>query len=273
MNHGRLDGRTTRGFNQHNSEGYNCVALTSPPYENSKEIQDFDFRVNSAAELSENIRKGITKGNYCTKEARIRSIMKKKEGSIKDKDNIGNQQKESYLQAMSTVYGELAKVCTVLCTVTKDPTKAHKLRALKDDTNKLCASMGFERYNYIKARLFRTVEKKQATLTNKVINKKEYKGRVSFFKRLSLQSGNVAADCEDVQFFRLRTVGGGRLVAVCSPPYSEAQSGGGIAVKGYEGAHVSKQGKNQPDKVGDRCGYMKKRHGNTDGNIANLPDK
>lgn len=63
------------------------------------------------------------------------------------------------------------------------------------------------------------------------------------------------------------------LAGIVSPPYSEAQTGGGIAVKGYRGAHMDEQGKDQPDKVGERCGYMKECHGATEGNIGNLPDK
>lgn len=35
---------------------------------------------------------------------------------------------------------------------------------------------------------------------------------------------------------------------------------------------MSKQGKNQPDKVGQRCGYMKEVHGDDPRNIGNLKD-
>jgi len=48
------------------------------------------------------------------------------------------------------------------------------------------------------------------------------------------------------------------LVCITSPPYSQAQSGSGIA-------KIDKQGKNQPDKVGEK--------GGTPGQISNLPDK
>lgn len=62
------------------------------------------------------------------------------------------------------------------------------------------------------------------------------------------------------------------LVAIVSPPYCEAQSGGGIAIEGYSGPHIHEMGKNQPDKVGQRCGYMKEVHGNNPANIGNLKD-
>ena len=64
-----------------------------------------------------------------------------------------------------------------------------------------------------------------------------------------------------------------RIVGITSPPYSEAQSGGGIAREGYRGKHINEMGKNQPDKVGERCGYMKDAHGKSPNNIANFPDK
>lgn len=63
------------------------------------------------------------------------------------------------------------------------------------------------------------------------------------------------------------------LAGIMSPPYSQAQEGGGIAINGYRGSHMHEQGKNQPDKVGQRCGYMKEVHGNDPGNIGNLPDR
>ena len=62
------------------------------------------------------------------------------------------------------------------------------------------------------------------------------------------------------------------LVGIMSPPYSDTQQGGGIAIKGYSGPHIHEMGKNQPVKVGERCGYMKKAHGCDPGNIGNLKD-
>lgn len=62
------------------------------------------------------------------------------------------------------------------------------------------------------------------------------------------------------------------LTGIISPPYIEAQQGGGIAIKGYRGAHMHEQGKNQPDKVGQTCGYMKEFHGSDPTNIGNLKD-
>ncbi len=63
------------------------------------------------------------------------------------------------------------------------------------------------------------------------------------------------------------------FTGIISPPYIEAQQGGGIAINGYRGAHMHEQGKNQPDKVGQTCGYMKEVHGSDPTNIGNLPDR
>ena len=60
------------------------------------------------------------------------------------------------------------------------------------------------------------------------------------------------------------------LVAIFSPPYAEAQQGGGIAIKGYNGPHIHEMGKNQPGKVGRACGYMKEFHGSDSAQIGNM---
>ena len=53
---------------------------------------------------------------------------------------------------------------------------------------------GYEIVDYHRAVLFKTYE--QSTLTGET--KKEHKGRLSFFKRISLSKGNQAAMFEDV---------------------------------------------------------------------------
>lgn len=62
------------------------------------------------------------------------------------------------------------------------------------------------------------------------------------------------------------------LVAIVSPPYGEAQQGGGIAIEGYNGPHIHEMGKNQPGKVGRACGYMKEFHGSDSAQIGNMKD-
>ena len=55
-------------------------------------------------------------------------------------------------------------------------------------------NIGYTIVDYHRAILFRTYE--QSTLTGETM--KEHKGRLSFFKRLSLSKGNQAAMWEDV---------------------------------------------------------------------------
>jgi len=64
------------------------------------------------------------------------------------------------------------------------------------DTRFLLEKAGYKIFDHKKAILFK--EQEQATLNGKT--KKELKGRVSFFKRLSYQKGNVVANFEDVLF-------------------------------------------------------------------------
>jgi hypothetical protein len=62
------------------------------------------------------------------------------------------------------------------------------------------------------------------------------------------------------------------LVGITSPPFFEAQTGGGIAKNEYRGKNMRGQGRNQPDKMGERCGYSKEFHGSAEGQIGNLKD-
>jgi hypothetical protein len=110
---------------------------------------------------------------------------------------IGNQTNETYLMAMERVYSESYKAgISPLVTVTKNPTKNHKLRRLDLDTAMLLEKVGYKIVDYHQAVLFKT--KTQQTLFGE--EKTEIKGQVSFFKRLSMQKGNVASDHEDIIF-------------------------------------------------------------------------
>ena len=95
---------------------------------------------------------------------------------------------------MLQVYKEASKVCPIIAVVTKNPTRAGKLRLLSHDTKNLLEMAGYSIVDYHRAVLFKTYE--QSTLTGET--KKEHKGRLSFFKRLSLNKGNQAAMFEDI---------------------------------------------------------------------------
>lgn len=110
-------------------------------------------------------------------------------------NQIGNDEGESYLSAMLQVYREAFKSgISPLVTVTKNPTKKGKIRRLDLDTTRLLEMADYRIIDYHRAWLFE--EKTQATLSGDT--RKEYKGRLSFFKRLSLAKGNVAAQWEDI---------------------------------------------------------------------------
>jgi len=110
-------------------------------------------------------------------------------------ENIGNQRDETYLSAMFKVYSEAFKAgISPLVTVTKNPTKNRQLRRLEIDTALLLEQAGYEIVDYHQAMLFKT--QTQVTLSGEV--KPIIKGQLSFFKRISVQKGNVAADHEDI---------------------------------------------------------------------------
>src|SRR3990167_5789757 len=100
----------------------------------------------------------------------------------------------NYLSEMLKVYKSASKVCPIIAVVTKNPTRAGKLRRLDIDTALLLEKSGYKILDYHRAVLFKTYE--QSTLTGET--KKEHKGRLSFFKRLSLAKGNQAAMFEDI---------------------------------------------------------------------------
>ena len=115
-------------------------------------------------------------------------------GSLNVFGNKGKDLSESFLQAMDSVFREASKVCSVLCIITKNPTRSGKLRRLDLDMLSLLEKNNFQVVDYHRAILFKTIENQ--TLTGGI--KKEHKGRVSFFKRLSLAKGNQASMFEDV---------------------------------------------------------------------------
>ena len=110
-------------------------------------------------------------------------------------ENIGNHTDGTYLSAMLKVYSEAFKAgISPLVTVTKNPTKNRQLRRLEIDTALLLEQAGYEIVDYHQAMLFKT--QTQITLSGEM--KPVIKGQLSFFKRISVQKGNVAADHEDI---------------------------------------------------------------------------
>ena len=148
-----------------------CVTVTSPPYG--------DIRICTTERM------GI--------EASGKRTTERKYGETEG--NLGNSG-ESYLRAMRLVYQQIALVSDVCVVVTKNPTRAGKLRKLDLDTIALLKDCGYEILCHHKALLFTESEHHDLFGTTH----KKVKGRMSFFKRLSYQKGNAVAQWEDVIF-------------------------------------------------------------------------
>lgn len=158
------------------------VGIVSPPYEGQTYAQDIDFyrkvmidtkRDPNAPRFQNNLAYGSSA------------------------NQIGNQSNETYLSAMLHVYAEAYKAgISPLVTVTKNPTRKGHLRRLDLDTASLLQQAGYRIVDYHRAILFR--QNAQQTLLGDI--RKEVKGQVSFFKRISMLKGNIAADHEDIIF-------------------------------------------------------------------------
>ncbi len=173
---------------------------------------------------------------------------------------IGQEKDQSYLEAMSQVYAEIARVSDVLALDLKNPPRNGKLRMLNEDTEKLLIAGGWTIHCLHEARLF--AEHTTQDLFGEQHTK--VKGRMSFFKRLSWQKGSVVADHEDI-IIATRN-GGGSLKTITSPPYAEAQTGGISAAKrGYGHYNVTTR---MPGSI-----YAPSEHGTTPGQIGNLRDR
>lgn len=182
MNHGRIDGRTTKGVHKHPTDGYSdnpdnigglpdkpLKTLTSPPYEDNV--------------------------NRWGKEPSKMMYQKSLHARYGDGEGqIGKTLGESYLEAMKQVYAEIAKVSDVLCVVIKNPTRNGKLRRLDLDTTAILKESGWNIHCQHRALLFEELE--QPDLFGKTT--KKVKGRLSFFKRLAYVKGSPVASWEDI---------------------------------------------------------------------------
>ena len=100
---------------------------------------------------------------------------------------------------MAEVYTEAKKVgISPLVIITKNPTRKGELVDVATITANALERAGYEIFDYHRARLF-DVSKTQ---TSKLFphSQEKTQGRISFFKRLSMKKGNVAAEWEDIIF-------------------------------------------------------------------------
>jgi hypothetical protein len=122
---------------------------------------------------------------------------------------IGNQQGETYESACAAVYAALARAgVRHLALVTKNPTRAGKLRRLDKLTARLLRQAGYRVVGWRRAWLFLTQRQVEALhgqsrLALDTAESTRVQGRLSFFRRLHMKRGGVAAAYEDVFFAEL----------------------------------------------------------------------
>lgn len=118
---------------------------------------------------------------------------------------IGATQSETYADACLAVYSALARAgVRYLAVVTKNPTRAGKLRRLDKLTARLLRASGYRIRGWRRAWLYESETQLRARGVGQEGLFPEHdapgklKGRLSFFKRIQLAKGGVAAQWEDV---------------------------------------------------------------------------
>lgn len=223
------------------------AGVVSPPYFSQVAFQDKEFILSIAEDKSQRYRDGRIKGHFATPEAIQRYAEKIMETYSLDPRNIGNLPDTQLAAIISPPYQDTAMPMGCPAHIRKLAREGNWDKAIE---------------------LERQAEAEQAKKGNKFAVSTDETIRKKIEMALEREKGNYSEDSGNIG--NLKDV---PLAGIFSPPYSQAQEGGGIAIKGYRGAHMHEQGKNQPDKVGQRCGYMKEVHGDDPANIGNLPDK
>jgi len=285
------------------------VGVVSPPYFSQVAFQDKKFIISIAEDKSQRVRDGRMGGHYATPEAIRRSAEKIMETYSLDPRNIGNlpdaplmgimsppygdqnhpkgmtkEYEEKFLQKHSEKWGQ-NRARPLITHDTEYSDNPDNIGNLPDvpyvgiisppyqDTAMPSGCPAHIRKlaregNWDKAiEIERKSEADQAKKGNKYAVSTDETIRKKIEMALEREKGNYSENPDNIG--NLKDL---PLVGVMSPPYSEAQQGGGIAIEGYNGPHIHEMGKNQPGKVGKRCGYLKELHGSYPANIGNLPD-
>ena len=178
------------------------VGFTSPTYEN---INITDYTVFNGG-VGESREVDINPGN----------AIHRRPYNKENENNLGNTQGETYTSAMLNVYSEAFKAgISPLVIITKNPTREHKLRRLDISTVEILQKAGYQILDYHRAILFKIARNETLDGSKEA---ETYKGRLSFFKRLSLGRGNVAAQWEDI-LIAVNPSGNFGKVGAVSPPY------------------------------------------------------
>jgi len=181
---------------------------------------------------------------------------------------IGAAPAETYEAACLQVYQGLAAAgVRFLAVVVKCPTRNGRLRRLDKATARLLRAAGYRIRGWRRAHLFerqaqRDARHGQGSLFADVEPSQKVVGRLSFFRRLHLAKGGVAAAWEDCFFAELAGAGAGACVT--SPPYAESLA--------------SNHPQDAPTNVSARkCiqgsdAFLGRNYGATPGQIGNLKD-
>lgn len=179
------------------------ITITSPPYAdaiNSETKGGIDWLKCAEGARPDKLKPSASQGTdtlrYGTSDGQIGQLPDKR-NTAGSKLNTASLDPNSYLGSMALIYAEIGKVSNVLAVVTKNPTRAGKLRRLDLDTIALLEQTGWHILCTHKAQLF--TEHETQDLFGQT--HKKVRGRMSFFKRLQWRKGNSEiADHEDVIF-------------------------------------------------------------------------
>lgn len=173
----------------------NLAGIISPPYEDA-EIPQFDADLRKALHSDKGKR---SVEEMQKKRAELRARQGWEGYNVKNQNNIGNLKGDDYQKTMTHIYKEAYKAkISPLVVVTKNPTRNKKLVDLASNTAQYLEDAGYRIADYHRARLFNKQKTEQSDLFPN--SEEKIKGRVSFFKRLSIEKGNVAAEWEDIIF-------------------------------------------------------------------------
>ena len=174
------------------------AGIISPPYEDA-EIPQFDSDLRKALHSDKGKR---SVEEMQKKRAELRATQGWEGYNTNNQENVGNLKGDNYAKTMIEIYTQanLARI-SPLVVVTKNPTRNGELVDLAANTVDYLQAAGYTIIDYHRARLFNKVKSETSALFPN--SEEKIKGRVSFFKRLSIEKGNVAAEWEDIVFATL----------------------------------------------------------------------
>ena len=182
----------------HKNSQHKLAGIISPPYENA-EIPQFDADLRKALHSDKGKR---SVEEMQKKRAELREDNGWEGYNTVNPNNVGNLKEDAYRNAMINIYTQanLSRI-SPLVVVTKNPTRNGKLIDLAANTVDYLEASGYRIIDYHRSRLFDKLKSETSDLFPS--SEEKIKGRVSFFKRLSIEKGNVAAEWEDIVFATL----------------------------------------------------------------------